>query len=57
VIDYKDYAQVNNIWTARTTEVFDMRRNSRTTLKYSKLEYNLPLQGEEFTLQALRRGL
>ncbi len=56
-IDYKDYAQVKNIWTARTTEVFDMRRNSRTILKYDKLEYNLPLKDEEFTLQALRRGL
>lgn len=56
-IDYKDYAQVKNIWTARTTEVFDMRRSSRTILKYDKLEYNLRLKDEEFTLQALRRGL
>ncbi len=57
VIDYKDYAQVKGIWTARTTEVLDMRRNSRTTLKYDKLEYNLPLKDELFTLQALRLGL
>ena len=56
-IDYKDYAQVKNIWTARNTEVFDVRRNSRTILKYDKLEYNLLLKDEEFTLQALRRGL
>jgi outer membrane lipoprotein-sorting protein len=57
VTDYKDYAQVKGIWTARTTEVFDMRRNSRTTLKYDKLEYNLPLRDGLFTLQALRLGL
>lgn len=57
VIDYKDFAQVKGIWTARTTEVLDMRRNSRTTLKYDKLEYNLPLKDELFSLQALRLGL
>lgn len=57
VIDYKDFAQVKGIWTARTTEVLDMRRNSRTVLKYDKLEYNLPLKDELFTLQALRLGL
>lgn len=57
VTDYKDYAQVQNIWTARTTEVFDTRRNSRTILKYAKLEYNLAIKDEDFTLQALRLGL
>jgi outer membrane lipoprotein-sorting protein len=57
VLDYRDYAQVKGIWTARTTEVYDVRRKSRTILKYDKLEYNLPLKDEEFTLQALRRGL
>lgn len=57
VIDYRDFAQVKGIWTARTTEVLDTRRNSRTILKYDKLEYNLPLKEEDFTLQALRRGL
>lgn len=57
VIDYNDFAEIKGVWTARTTEVLDMRRNSRTTLKYDKLEYNLPLRDEEFTLQALRLGL
>jgi hypothetical protein len=57
VIDYKDYAQIGGILTARTTEVFDVRRNSRTILKYSKLEYNVPVRDDDFTLQALRRGL
>jgi hypothetical protein len=57
VIEYKDYRQRNGIWTAHTTEVFDVRRNSRTVLRYTKLEYNLPLREEGFTLQALRRAL
>ena len=55
VIDYKDYEQVKGIWSARTTEVLDATRKSRTILRYEKLEYNLPLKEEEFTLQALRR--
>lgn len=55
VIDYKDYELVNGIWTARTTEVADPARNSRTILKYDKVEYNLPLKDDEFTLDALRR--
>jgi outer membrane lipoprotein-sorting protein len=55
VIEYKDYELVSGVWTARTAEVFDESRKSRTTLKYEKLEYNLPFKDEEFTLQALRR--
>lgn len=55
--EYKDFAQVSGIWTARTTEVFDTRRKSRTILKYEKLEYNLPFKDDEFTLQALRQDL
>lgn len=57
VIDYKDFAQVQGIWTARTTEVHDVRRDSRTVLKYDKLEYNVAIPESEFTLQALRRDL
>src|SRR5580698_3586758 len=54
VIDYQDYELVKGVWTARLTAVFDMTRNSRTTLKYDKVDYNLPLSEDEFTLQALR---
>jgi len=57
VIDYKDYEQIKGIWTARTSEVYDVTRKSRTILKYEKLEYNLPFKDDEFTLQALRRDL
>ncbi len=57
VIDYKDFSQTDGIWTPRTTEVWDSRRDSHTILKYDKLEYNVPLSESDFTLQALRRDL
>ena len=56
-IDYKNYEQIKGIWTARETEVYDVTRKSRTILKYEKLEYNLPMKDDDFTLQALRRDL
>ncbi len=56
VIDYRDFELTKGIWTARTIEVKDVTRNSRTTLKYDKLEYNLPMKDSDFTLDALRRG-
>ena len=55
LIDYRDYEQIKGIWTARTIEVNDVTRKSKTTLKYEKLEYNAPMKDEDFTLQALRR--
>ena len=55
-IDYRDFEQSKGIWTARTVEVNDVTRNSRTILKYDKLEYNLPMKDADFTLDALRRG-
>jgi len=56
-IDYRNYEQIKGIWTARLTEVYDVARKSRTVLKYEKLEYNLPMKDDDFTLQALRRDL
>jgi len=50
-----DLAQVQGIWTARTWEMNDLRRNSRTVLRIEKLEYNVPMKDEDFTVQALRR--
>jgi len=55
VIDYRDFEQVKGIWTARTTEVFDVSRKSRTILKFDKLEYDVPLKEDQFTVEALRR--
>ena len=50
-----DIANVQGIWTARTLEMSDLRRNSRTILRIEKLEYNVPMKDEDFTVQALRR--
>ena len=54
-LHYSDIQNVQGIWTARKLEMFDVGRNSRTTLTLDKLQYNVPLQDESFTLQALRR--
>ncbi|MGA2329299.1 MAG: outer membrane lipoprotein-sorting protein [Bryobacteraceae bacterium] len=52
---YADLQEVQSIWTARTVEMADLRENSRTILKLEKLEYNVPMKDDSFTLQALRR--
>ncbi len=54
-IRYSNIERVQNIWTARSLEVHDLERNSRTVMKLEKLQYNLPLAADNFTLQALRR--
>ena len=50
-----DIEKVQGIFTARTLEMTDLRRNSRTVLKTERLEYNIPMKDEEFTVQGLRR--
>ena len=55
-IVYKDLQNVQGIWTARTLEMQDFTRNSRTILKMDSLDYNVPLRDDQFTLEALRRG-
>jgi hypothetical protein len=54
-MNYSSIENVQGIWTARILEMSDLRRGSRTRLTLDKLEYNVPLKEEEFTLQALRR--
>lgn len=54
-IRYSDIHNVQRIWTARRIEVEDLTRNSRTVLRLEKLEYDVSLPAELFTLQALRR--
>jgi hypothetical protein len=53
---YSRIQQVQNIWTAQTIEMHDLQRNSRTILQIDKLQYNLPMKDEDFTIQALRRA-
>ena len=54
-LDYSDIQNVQGIWTARQLEMTDLRRGSRTRLTLDKLQYNTPMNEEDFTLQALRR--
>jgi hypothetical protein len=54
-LNYADIQNVQGIWTARQMEMFDLTRGSRTRLTLDKLQYNLPLKDEDFTLQAIRR--
>lgn len=56
-LKYTDLVQVQGIWTARRLEMSDLRRNSKTVLVIEKLQYNIPLKDEDFTLQALRNHL
>jgi len=52
---YSRIENVQGIWAGRVLEMTDVRRKSRTVLTLDKLQYNLPMKEERFTLQALRR--
>jgi outer membrane lipoprotein-sorting protein len=54
-LNYSDLQNIQGIWTARQLEMSDLRRGSRTRLTLERLQYNVPLKEEDFTLQALRR--
>jgi outer membrane lipoprotein-sorting protein len=54
-LTYRDIQNVQGIWTARQLEITDLRRGSRTRLTLDKLQYNVPMKEEDFTLQAIRR--
>ena len=56
-LTYSHFAQVQGIWAGRRLEMVDLRRKSRTILTLERLEYNVPLKEEDFTLQALRDPL
>jgi outer membrane lipoprotein-sorting protein len=52
---YGDFVNIVGIWTARQPEMSDFRRGSRTRLTLDNLQYNVAMNDEDFTLQALRR--
>ncbi len=54
-LNYSDLHNVQGIWTARQLEMSDLRRGSRTRLTLEKLQYNVPMSDDSFTLQAIRR--
>ena len=47
---------MQNIWTPLELEMTDVKKKSKTLLKTEKLDYNIPLKQDQFTLDALRRG-
>jgi hypothetical protein len=55
-VKYSDIQNVQGVWTARSVEVMDMKTRSRTVMRLEKLQYNMPLKEEDFTVQALRRA-
>jgi Outer membrane lipoprotein-sorting protein len=54
-LQLSDIRQVQGIWTAHETVMTDLRRGSTTRLSLDKVQYNLPMKEDNFTLQALRR--
>jgi hypothetical protein len=54
-LEYANIENIQGVWTARETKMSDLRRGSITRLVLDKVEYNVPLKDEDFTLQALRR--
>jgi hypothetical protein len=50
-----DIRRVQGIWTPCVLEMTDLRRKSKTVLRYEKIEYNIPVKDDEFTVQALSR--
>jgi hypothetical protein len=54
-LNYSRIGNIQGIWTARELTMTDLRRGSITRLTLDKVEYNVPLSDESFTLQALRR--
>ena len=54
-LNYLDIENVQGIWTATQLEMTDVKRNSRTRLTLDKLQYNVPMKEDDFTLQAIRR--
>jgi hypothetical protein len=56
-LQYGSLRNVQGIWTPHKLDMYDVRRKSRTVLVMDKLQYNVPLKEEDFTLQAIRRTL
>jgi hypothetical protein len=46
---------IQGIWTAHEMVMHDIPRGSRTRLALEKVQYNVPLNESDFTVQALRR--
>jgi outer membrane lipoprotein-sorting protein len=54
-LNYSDIRNIQGIWTARQMAMADLRGSTITRLALDNVEYNVPLNEDGFTLQALRR--
>jgi hypothetical protein len=54
-LNFGRISDIQGIWTARELTMSDLKRGSMTRLTLDKVEYNLPLKDDDFTLQAIRR--
>jgi CHASE1-domain containing sensor protein len=50
-----DIRNDQGFWTAHQIDMHDLKRNSHTILKIEKLQYDVAMKDDAFTLQALRR--
>lgn len=55
-LNYRRVEKVSGVWSALEMEMLDLKRKGRTVLRSDKLQYNVPLKDDLFTLQSLRRG-
>jgi outer membrane lipoprotein-sorting protein len=53
-LNYSNIVNIQNIWTAKSLAVSDVKRGSLTRLTLEKVEYNIPLADDRFTVQSLR---
>jgi hypothetical protein len=53
---YTDIRNDQGIWTAHQVDMHDLKRNSHTILKIEKLQYNVPMNDDAFTHEALSRS-
>jgi len=54
-VHYTDIRNDQGIWTAHQIDMHDLKRNSHTILTIDKLQYNVPMKDDAFTLEAIRR--
>jgi len=53
---FGDIKDIQGIPTPGVIEAVDLRHHSRTTLTLDKLQYNVPMTDQDFTIEAIRRS-
>ena len=53
-LNYSTITNIQGIWTAKLLSMTDLRKGSLTRLTLEKVEYNVPLNDDRFTVQSLR---